>query len=64
MSVTNPLVQYNDKTLVLCNDKCFVFQVTKCFFEDGFHDTSVYLMEGLTFGHVISGPAIIIDKNR
>eukprot|EP00112_Aurelia_sp_Birch-Aquarium-sp1_P015543 Seg3453.3 transcript_id=Seg3453.3/GoldUCD/mRNA.D3Y31 product=5-oxoprolinase protein_id=Seg3453.3/GoldUCD/D3Y31 len=37
--------------------------VTKCFFEDGFHDTSVYLMEGLTFGHVINGPAIIIDKN-
>uniref|UniRef100_A0A3Q3J6W6 5-oxoprolinase, ATP-hydrolysing n=1 Tax=Monopterus albus TaxID=43700 RepID=A0A3Q3J6W6_MONAL len=38
-------------------------QVTKCYFEDGYLDTSVYLWEELPCGHSIQGPAIIIDKN-
>ncbi|XP_061660932.1 5-oxoprolinase [Syngnathoides biaculeatus] len=37
--------------------------MTKCYFEDGYHDTSVYLWEELLCGHTITGPAIIIDKN-
>ncbi|KAF3703507.1 5-oxoprolinase [Channa argus] len=37
--------------------------VTKCYFEDGYLDTSVYLWEELPCGHNIQGPAIIIDKN-
>uniref|UniRef100_A0A3Q1IL25 5-oxoprolinase, ATP-hydrolysing n=1 Tax=Anabas testudineus TaxID=64144 RepID=A0A3Q1IL25_ANATE len=37
--------------------------VTKCYFEDGYLDTSVYLWEELQSGHSIQGPAIIIDKN-
>ncbi|XP_061778000.1 5-oxoprolinase isoform X2 [Nerophis ophidion] len=37
--------------------------MTKCYFEDGYHDTAVYLWEELLCGHSIQGPAIIIDKN-
>eukprot|EP00795_Rhopilema_esculentum_P001663 gene1663-16138_t len=37
--------------------------VTKCYFEEGYLSTNAYLMEDLTFGHMINGPAIIIDKN-
>ncbi|XP_068615212.1 5-oxoprolinase-like, partial [Brachionichthys hirsutus] len=36
---------------------------TKCYFEEGYLDTSVYLWEELACGHCIQGPAIIIDKN-
>ncbi|XP_071092367.1 LOW QUALITY PROTEIN: 5-oxoprolinase-like [Haliotis cracherodii] len=38
-------------------------RMTSCFFEDGFHDTSVYHMDDITAGHVIKGPAIITDVN-
>ncbi|XP_073522528.1 5-oxoprolinase-like isoform X1 [Phyllobates terribilis] len=37
--------------------------VTKCYFEEGYMDTSVYLLEDLSCDHTIDGPAIIIDKN-
>ncbi|GAA6228331.1 5-oxoprolinase [Lates japonicus] len=37
--------------------------MTKCYFEGGYLDTSVYLWEELPCGHSIQGPAIIIDKN-
>ncbi|XP_030612473.1 5-oxoprolinase isoform X2 [Archocentrus centrarchus] len=37
--------------------------ITKCYFEGGYLDTSVYLWEELPCGHSIQGPAIIIDKN-
>ncbi|XP_031440117.1 5-oxoprolinase [Clupea harengus] len=37
--------------------------VTKCYFEDGYLDTSVYLWEELSCDHSIPGPAMIIDKN-
>ncbi|CAN9506173.1 unnamed protein product [Ophioblennius macclurei] len=37
--------------------------MTKCYFEDGYMDTSVYLWEELPCGLSIQGPAIIIDKN-
>ncbi|KAM3929038.1 5-oxoprolinase isoform 1-T1 [Leptodactylus fuscus] len=37
--------------------------VTKCYFEEGCLDTSVYLLEDLSCDHTIAGPAIIIDKN-
>ncbi|XP_029442000.1 5-oxoprolinase [Rhinatrema bivittatum] len=37
--------------------------VTQCYFEDGYLDTSVYLLEELSCDHAIPGPAIIIDKN-
>lgn len=38
--------------------------MTKCYFEEGYLDTSVYLWEELPCGQSIQGPAIIIDKNR
>lgn len=38
--------------------------MTKCYFEEGYLNTSVYLWEELLCGHSIQGPAIIIDKNR
>ncbi len=34
----------------------------KVFFDDKHYDTSVHVMTDLTFGHVIEGPAIIMDK--
>ncbi|XP_003967906.2 5-oxoprolinase isoform X1 [Takifugu rubripes] len=37
--------------------------VTKCYFEEGYLDTNVYLWEELPCGQSIQGPAIIIDKN-
>uniref|UniRef100_A0A8C2ZQ81 5-oxoprolinase, ATP-hydrolysing n=1 Tax=Cyclopterus lumpus TaxID=8103 RepID=A0A8C2ZQ81_CYCLU len=41
----------------------FKTKMTKCYFEEGYLDTSVYLWEELPCGHRIQGPAIIIDKN-
>ncbi|PIO23846.1 hypothetical protein AB205_0014510 [Aquarana catesbeiana] len=38
-------------------------KVTKCYFEEGYKDTHVYLLEELSCDHTIPGPAIIIDKN-
>ncbi|XP_059827580.1 5-oxoprolinase [Hypanus sabinus] len=35
----------------------------KCYFDDGYLDTAVYLLEELSCDHTIAGPAIIIDKN-
>lgn len=39
-------------------------KVTRCYFEEGYLNTSVYLWEELPCGQSIQGPAIIIDKNR
>ena len=39
-------------------------QVAKCYFDDGFYDTNIYMYGNLTYGHTISGPSIIIDDNR
>lgn len=39
-------------------------QVTRCYFEGGYQDTPVYLLEDLGSDHVLPGPAIIIDTNR
>uniref|UniRef100_A0A8C3UN50 5-oxoprolinase n=1 Tax=Catharus ustulatus TaxID=91951 RepID=A0A8C3UN50_CATUS len=38
-------------------------QVTQCYFEGGYQDTPVYLLEDLGSDHVLPGPAIIIDTN-
>ncbi|XP_042319482.1 5-oxoprolinase [Sceloporus undulatus] len=37
--------------------------VSRCYFEGGYLDISVYLLEDLTWGHSIPGPSILIDKN-
>uniref|UniRef100_A0A8C3UP46 5-oxoprolinase n=1 Tax=Catharus ustulatus TaxID=91951 RepID=A0A8C3UP46_CATUS len=37
--------------------------VTQCYFEGGYQDTPVYLLEDLGSDHVLPGPAIIIDTN-
>ncbi|XP_063975496.1 5-oxoprolinase isoform X2 [Diachasmimorpha longicaudata] len=39
-----------------------VQKVAKVYFEGGYQDTNVYQMDGLSPGHVINGPAIIIDE--
>uniref|UniRef100_A0A8C6VCI7 5-oxoprolinase, ATP-hydrolysing n=1 Tax=Naja naja TaxID=35670 RepID=A0A8C6VCI7_NAJNA len=38
-------------------------QVTRCYFEGGYQDTPVYLLENLFHGHSIPGPSILVDKN-
>lgn len=45
-------------------DSLPVPQVTQCYFEDGYQETSVYMWDELSCDHSIQGPAIIIDKNR
>ncbi|CAH3139957.1 unnamed protein product [Porites lobata] len=40
-----------------------VKKVTKCFFEGGYRDTNVYFLDNLAAGHVLEGPAIIIDQH-
>lgn len=42
----------------------WVLQVTQCYFEEGYLETPVFLLEELACDHSIHGPAIIIDKNR
>ncbi|XP_037237112.1 5-oxoprolinase isoform X3 [Falco rusticolus] len=37
--------------------------VTRCYFEEGYLETPVFLLEELACDHTIPGPAIIIDKN-
>ncbi|XP_035170061.1 5-oxoprolinase-like, partial [Oxyura jamaicensis] len=37
--------------------------VTRCYFEEGYLETPVFLLEQLSCDHAIPGPAIIIDKN-
>nr|XP_008122897.1 PREDICTED: 5-oxoprolinase [Anolis carolinensis] len=36
---------------------------TRCYFEGGYLETGVYLLEGLTWGHSVPGPSLLIDKN-
>ncbi|KAM9644328.1 5-oxoprolinase [Morphnus guianensis] len=37
--------------------------VTQCYFEEGYLETPVFLLEELACDHTVPGPAIIIDKN-
>ncbi|KAM6412713.1 LOW QUALITY PROTEIN: 5-oxoprolinase [Pluvialis apricaria] len=37
--------------------------VTRCYFEEGYLETPVFLLEELACDHTIPGPAIVIDKN-
>uniref|UniRef100_A0A663DXR9 5-oxoprolinase, ATP-hydrolysing n=1 Tax=Aquila chrysaetos chrysaetos TaxID=223781 RepID=A0A663DXR9_AQUCH len=37
--------------------------VTQCYFEEGYVETPVFLLEELACDHTVTGPAIIIDKN-
>lgn len=41
-----------------------IVQTTEAFFDDGAHQTQVYLLENLQAGHCINGPAIIVDQTR
>ncbi|NXK01089.1 OPLA oxoprolinase, partial [Corythaixoides concolor] len=38
-------------------------QVTRCYFEEGYLETPVFLLEELACDHAVPGPAIVIDKN-
>lgn len=42
----------------------YTWQVVSCYFESGYLDTRVFLLDNLKADHTIVGPAIIIDKNR
>ena len=37
-------------------------KVGKVFFDDGWHETKVFMRENLSAGHVVDGPAVIIDR--
>ncbi|XP_007444496.1 5-oxoprolinase, partial [Python bivittatus] len=37
--------------------------VSRCYFEGGYQDTHVYLLENLFHGHSVPGPSILVDKN-
>ncbi|XP_033115374.1 5-oxoprolinase-like [Anneissia japonica] len=38
-------------------------KVTRCYFEKGYQNTGVFLLEKLSYGQTIAGPAILIEKN-
>ncbi|XP_033924706.1 5-oxoprolinase, partial [Melopsittacus undulatus] len=40
-----------------------VEKITQCYFEGGYRETPVFLLEKLGWGHSINGPAIVIDKH-
>ncbi|XP_048338634.1 5-oxoprolinase [Sphaerodactylus townsendi] len=40
-----------------------VEKVTRCYFEGGYQDTCIYLLEDLSWGHCVPGPSILIDQN-
>ena len=40
------------------------FQTTHSYFEGGYQETNVYILEDLKSGHTIDGPAIIMNGNR
>ena len=42
----------------------YMLQQVSCFFDDRYHDTSLFLMNKLRPGQQVVGPAIIIDQNR
>lgn len=48
--------------IITTNGVLINLQVTKVYFEEGYQDTNVYLLECLAPGHVVPGPAIIMDK--
>ena len=39
-------------------------QEVQCYFDGGNWSTQVFQLVDLTFGHSVTGPAIIVDKNR
>jgi len=43
---------------------CNLLQVTQCYFDGGYQETPVYVLESLQAGHDIPGPAIIMNGNR
>lgn len=45
-----------------CNTEPEEEKVVPTYFEGGFYNTKVYLLEKLSRGHLIKGPAIIMDK--
>ncbi|ROT78044.1 hypothetical protein C7M84_003267 [Penaeus vannamei] len=51
-----------EDTLPQATEEPLLETVTKVYFEEGYQDTNVYLLECLAPGHVIPGPAIIMDK--
>uniref|UniRef100_A0A914BYY1 5-oxoprolinase n=1 Tax=Acrobeloides nanus TaxID=290746 RepID=A0A914BYY1_9BILA len=51
------------KTSERVNEKAPLKTTTKCYFSNGNLETAVYELANLKNGHVIQGPAIIIDNN-
>lgn len=50
-------------TIVIRNHAIFfIFQTTLTYFEGGYRQCFVYLLEKLQSGHLIAGPAVIIDQ--
>lgn len=46
------------------SDIIIIFQVCQSYFDTGWQKTKVYILERLEAGHIIDGPAIIINGNR
>ncbi|KAM3839583.1 5-oxoprolinase isoform 1-T1 [Vipera latastei] len=47
----------------ICKEPPTQEMVTRCYFEGGYQDTPVYLLENLFHGHSVPGPSILVDKN-
>ncbi|XP_023215143.1 5-oxoprolinase-like [Centruroides sculpturatus] len=51
------------KSIPQSTEQAKIEMITKCYFEDGYHDTPVYLLQNLFYGHCLKGPCIIIEAN-
>ena len=47
-----------------CLSKPMYLQTTHSYFEGGYQDTNVYILDDLKSGHTIDGPSIIMNGNR
>ncbi|XP_014213101.1 5-oxoprolinase [Copidosoma floridanum] len=53
---------FEEPELTLSKETPKPVKKTKIYFEDGYHEADVYQLESLSPGHIIAGPAIIMDK--
>ena len=51
-----------EKDLPKSNTAPVAKEVVQVFFDNRYHDTKVYIIEDLSYGHVMDGPCIVMDK--
>ncbi|KAL4234607.1 hypothetical protein ACF0H5_006248 [Mactra antiquata] len=60
---TGQAVSQDDANITMATEPPTIECVSNCYFEDGWKEANVYILESLCSGHVIDGPAIIMNGN-